>query len=68
MFLAGIRKRFQVKKRQDCRVAIAPRNDIRKTVFVIASEAKQSQANAGSPRIAGILHLRQAMDSRLKPA
>ncbi len=46
-------QQFSVKKRQDCHVAIAPRNDIMKTVFVIASEAKQSQADAGSPRISG---------------
>jgi hypothetical protein len=40
------------EKKQDCHVAIAPRNDITKTVFVIASGVKQSQADAGSPRIA----------------
>jgi len=44
-----------VKKRQECHVAIAPRNDITKTVFVIASKAKQSQANAGSPGIAALM-------------
>ncbi len=43
-----------MKKRQDCHVAIAPRNDITRNIFVIASEAKQSQADAGSPRIASL--------------
>ncbi len=45
-------QQVSVKKRQDCHVAIAPRNDITKTVFVIASKENQSHADAGSPRIA----------------
>ena len=40
------------KSQGDCFVTVAPRNNITKTFFVIASGAKQSPALQTSPRIA----------------